>query len=43
MNPQPIKGKLPILISLLTIVLALMWLVGRCSRSNENRLSSGRG
>ena len=38
MNPQPIKGKLPILISLLTIVLALMWLVGRCSRSNENSI-----
>lgn len=39
MNPQPIKGKLPILISLLIIVLALMWLAGRCSRSNENTIA----
>lgn len=39
MNPQPIKGKLPILISLLLLVLALMWLVGRCSRSNENTIA----
>lgn len=38
MNPQPIKGKLPILISLLILVLALMWLVGRCSRTNENTI-----
>lgn len=39
MNPQPIKGKLPILISLLILVLSLMWLVGRCSRSNENTIA----
>lgn len=38
MNPQPIKGKLPILISLLILVLAFMWLVGRCSRNNENTI-----
>lgn len=36
MKPKPIQGKLPILISLLILVLATMWLVGRCSRSNES-------
>lgn len=39
MRPQPIKGKLPIFISLLILVLALMWLVGRCSRANEDSIA----
>lgn len=39
MKPQPIKGKLPLLISALILILALMWLLGRCSRSNENTIA----
>lgn len=38
MKPQPIKGKLPILIALLILVMSSMWLLGRCSRSNENSI-----
>lgn len=40
MNPQPIKGKLPILIALLILVLSSMWLLGRCSRSKENSIAN---
>lgn len=40
MNPQPIKGKLPILIALLILVLSSMWLLGRCSRSNESPIAN---
>ena len=39
MAHQPIKGKLPLLISALILVLALMWLLGRCSKSNENTIA----
>ena len=38
MTHQPIKGKLPLLISALIVVLSLMWLLGRCSKSNENSI-----
>ncbi len=38
MNPQPIKGKLPILMALLILVLAFMWMLGRCSRANEHAI-----
>ncbi len=40
MNHEPIKGKLPILISLLILTLASMWLLGRCSHSNEATISN---
>lgn len=40
MNPKPIKGKLPILISLLILVLSSMWLLDRCSRSNEKSIAN---
>lgn len=40
MNPQPIKGKLPILISLLILVLSSMWLLDRCSRAKENPIAN---
>ncbi|MBP2691167.1 MAG: transporter substrate-binding domain-containing protein [Muribaculaceae bacterium] len=40
MNPQPIKGKLPLLIALLILALSSMWLLGRCSRSNENSIAN---
>lgn len=40
MNPQPIKGKLPVLIALLILVLSSMWLLGRCSRSNESSIAN---
>ena len=40
MNPQPIKGKLPILISLLILVLSSMWLLDRCSRSKDSPIAN---
>ena len=40
MNPQPIKGKLPILISLLILVLSGMWLLSRCSHTNERSIAN---
>lgn len=40
MDPQPIKGKLPILISILILVLSSMWLLNRCSRSNEKPIAN---
>ena len=40
MMPQPIKGKLPILISLLILVLSSMWLLDRCSRSKESPIAN---
>ena len=40
MTPQPIKGKLPILISLLILVLSSMWLLDRCSRSKESPIAN---
>lgn len=39
MNPQPIKGKLPLLIALLSLVLSLMWMLGRCSRADGNAIA----
>lgn len=38
MNPQPIKGKMPILMAILILVLAFMWMLGRCSHANENTI-----
>ena len=38
MNPQPIKGKLPLLMALLILVLAFMWMLGRCSRGDEHAI-----
>lgn len=38
MRPQPIKSKLFVLIGLLIVVLAAMWMLGRCSRSNEETI-----
>lgn len=35
MKTEPIKGKMPILVGLLIIVLALMWFAGRCSVSHK--------
>ena len=40
MNPQPLKGKLPILISLLILVLSGMWLLSRCSHTNEHSIAN---
>lgn len=38
MNTGPIKGKMPLLVSLLILVLSGMWLLNRCSRSRENTI-----
>lgn len=38
MNPQPIKGKLPLLVALLILVLSSMWLLNRCSHRNDNSI-----
>lgn len=35
MRPQPLKGKLYILIATLILIVAFMWLLSRCSRSDE--------
>lgn len=40
MKTEPIKGKMPILIGLLIIVLALMWLAGRCSLSKNGSIAN---
>lgn len=40
MNPQPIKGKLHILLALLILVLAAMWALGRCSRTNDSSITN---
>lgn len=35
MNIQPLKGKMPVYIALLALVLAAMWLLYRCSHNHE--------
>lgn len=39
MKTEPIKGKMPILVGLLIIVLALMWFAGRCSISHKGSIA----
>ncbi len=39
MRQRPIKNRLSLLISLLIIVLAIMWALGRCSRSKGNSIA----
>lgn len=35
-TPRQIKGRLPLLVGALTIVLVMMWMLGRCSRQRES-------
>ncbi|MDE6497090.1 MAG: transporter substrate-binding domain-containing protein [Muribaculaceae bacterium] len=35
-TPKEIKGRLPLLVGALAIVLALMWMLGRCSRQRQS-------
>lgn len=38
MRPEPIKGKLYVMIAVLMVILASMWTLNRCSRGNETTI-----